>query len=115
MRKAILLTLPLLILACTTANTKRVGKEYPPRSETWPIAVFCSGTAPAEVARITMTGNPQGKLIGRIKITAPQTDNWSMVIGRARKEARSLGGDEVLITSGDVYLKQVEGRVYRRE
>ena len=30
-------------------------------------------------------------------------------------EARSLGGDEVLITHGDVYLKQVEGRVYRRE
>ena len=91
-----------------------MGREYPPRPDDWPIAVYATGTAPPDVARMAQSGTPAGKPIGRFRVTAPRGTTWTKVLAEARSEARSLGGDAVLVTKGDVFLTQIEGRIYRR-
>jgi len=91
-----------------------MGAEYPPRPDDWPIALYATGTAPVEVVNMARSGRPEGKVIGRFRVTAPKATTWTKVMNQARSEARSLGGDSVLVTKGDTFLMVIEGRVYRR-
>ncbi len=114
MRTIILLTLPVLLLGCVSSSSNRMGPEYPARPDDWPIAVYSTGTAQPEIVRMARSGTPEGKPIGRFRVSAPRGTEWIKLLNKARSEARSLGGDSVLVTKGDVYLMRIEGRIYRR-
>ncbi len=114
MRTLTLLLLPVLLLACATGKAVRTGKTYPARPSDWPISVYAGSGAPPQVVMVVQSGRPSGRPIGRIQVGGPGTIRWGELVNRARVEARKIGGDEVLITKGDVYLKWIEGRVYRR-
>jgi len=115
MRKILFLILPLLLISCVTGDVTPTGKKYEPRPADWPISLYAKGTVPAEVARICQSGSPTGKQIGRITVKGAKATEWTKILNKAREKARSIGGDAVLFTKGEVYMRWLEGRVYRRE
>jgi hypothetical protein len=110
-----MLLLPLFLVSCVSGDISRTGEEYESRPDDWPISLYAKGTVPAEVARICQSGTPTGRQIGRIKVRGPKATEWTKILNKARSLARDIGGDEVLFTKGDHYLRWLEGRVYRRE
>ena len=109
----LLSVLSLLVTGCTTANVTRMGEEYPARPDDWPVAVYASGQAPREVARLNYVGagEPPGWRIGRMTVKESMfTTDWDRSIGEARAEARKIGGDAIYIGAGGRFGASTTGR-----
>ena len=113
MKTTTLLTLALILAGCSSISTERIGEEYPSRPSDWPIAIYAADSAPPGVMRLATIGRPQGKRIARLRVTSPQTHEWSRVLSKVRDRARDVGGDSALVSAGDRYVKTLEVTVYR--
>lgn len=97
------LFLAVALCGCGATGVKRIGtEEYPPRPEKWPIGVFTSSEAPRDLRRSFQyqVGKPDGKLIGRSKITTSLFVEWDRAVFKAKNEARKMGGDAIYILTG---------------
>jgi hypothetical protein len=114
MRNVIILAVALAALtACTSASVTRMGQEYPPRPDDWPIAVYASAEAPREVVTkgAVGAGQPSGWRIGKMTVKESMfTTDWDRSIEEAKKKARTIGGDAIYIGAGGRFGAATSGR-----
>ncbi len=106
-----------IFFGCGSITTRAVGeKSYPPRYDSYRIDVYCM-KPPRKMAQDSLEDIkkyfndpfehhdliPEGKTIGRIEIKGPGSWDWGRLIIEAKKKARALGGDAIVITRYDYY------------
>ncbi|MGQ0614443.1 MAG: hypothetical protein ACT4PV_11970 [Planctomycetaceae bacterium] len=96
----------LALTACSQVRSERAGAEvFPARAENHPITLYASDQPPIEAKKfgevLPADQLPEGREeIGRIEviIDASGVGTWETVFFKARKSARAMGGDGVVIT-----------------
>ncbi len=96
----------LAVTACSQVRSERAGAEvFPARAENHPITLYASDQPPIEAKQfgevLPVDQIPEGrKEIGRIEviIDASGIGTWETVFFKARKSARAMGGDGIVIT-----------------
>ena len=114
------------VAACNTADSERMpGVEYQPRPADWPIDVYIHPFAPPllkdAVGQRKVTQGPSGaEVIGafecaQVDYTSNRAAPLRRAIAAAQAEARSIGGDAILIRSGQAGLdgSTIQGDVLR--
>jgi hypothetical protein len=112
----VLVALTLCLVGCVTSNYMPIGeKTYPPRPDDYVIDVYVPVQAPVIVQQSIANAKPANSLpsfaqqIGRIDTTGAPAANWGSMIEDAKKKARSLGGDAVVIGQWGTQLNGVDG------
>ena len=101
----ILLTCLSLLVGCVSSDAVKIGKStYPPRPEDWIVDVYLPTDVPVDVHKAVADAAPPGqaprsaKVIGRIDADGAPASSWGSVIESAKKKARALGGDGLVMS-----------------
>ncbi|MCA9281262.1 MAG: hypothetical protein KDA30_04420 [Phycisphaerales bacterium] len=104
------------LTACVSSNYMAIGDQtYPPRADDYVIDVYLPTDAPVNVHQSVANSKPLASLpsyareIGRIDTEGAPAASWSSVINDAKKKARALGGDALVIKQWGSYLSGVDG------
>lgn len=107
------LTLLLLTSACVHSDYIAVGDTtYPPRPKDWAIDVYVSSDAPVKVQKSIKNAHPvssvpkSASVIGRVDTSSGDV-GWATMLKSAKKKARALGGDGLVIGRWGSYLAGV--------
>lgn len=112
----VLLSLFVSIPACVSSQYMAIGDStFPPRPRDYVIEVFLPTDAPVNVhksvahakALADLPGN--AKEIGRIDTQGAPAATWVGVIEDAKRKARSLGGDAIVIKQWGHHMTSVDG------
>ena len=110
----------IVVQGCVTSNFMPVGKQtYPPRPDDYVIDVFVPTEAPVVVQQSIGNAKSSADLptgytvIGRIDTNGAPAAAWSSVIDDAKKKARQLGGDGIVINQwGEPLVGMSYGQAY---
>ncbi len=104
MRVCGLLLIVLLVSGCVSSQYMAVGGQtYPPRADEYVIDVYLPIDAPVNVHQSIANAKPLTALpplateIGRVDTAGAPAAGWAAVIDDAKKKARALGGDALVI------------------
>ncbi len=89
------------LAGCASSDVKRTGDTLSPRPGDWPIEVYISTTAPVELIKAfpdAKIGPPPHTAIGLGTADAGMLVPWKRLQKMAEAQARSVGGDAILIT-----------------
>jgi hypothetical protein len=107
MRHLLLVIVGACVLAsggCVSSDSMAVGnRTYPPRPRKYIIDVYLDQAAPVQVhkqlanAKPLSAVPPAASTIGRVDTAGAPAASWGSVVNDAKKRARTLGGDGLVI------------------
>jgi hypothetical protein len=104
------------LAGCVTSNFMPIGGQtYPPRPDDYIIEVYVPVQAPVLVQQSIGSAKPASQLpskareIGRIDTAGAPAAAWGSMIEDAKKKARTLGGDGIVVSQWGSQLQSVDG------
>ena len=90
--------LMLLLMGCVSASVSRVpGRHYPPLDRDAPVVVYAPEVPTGMDGALPVPDPLDAEIIGTVNFDEPKSTAWNTIINRAKKEARQMGGDIVLV------------------
>ncbi len=112
---AAILALALCAGGCVRSQFMTLGDQtYPPRPADYLIEVFLPTDAPVNVHQSVANARPLDQLpagareVGRVDTQGAPAATWVSVIEDAKRKARELGGDAIVIKQWGHYLASVD-------
>ena len=100
---------------CVSSNSMAIGEiTYPPRPTDYIIEVYLSIDAPVAMhkgvanAKSVSEIPSWAKVIGRVDTVGAPAASWGKVINNAKRRARTLGGDGLVIGSWGSHVTSVD-------
>ncbi len=108
MVRFVMLVLALAFAGCVRSDWIAVGETaHAPRPDDYDIAVFVPLDAPVQVHKAVADPKPMAELpanakaVGRIDTTGAPAASWGSMIEKAKKQARKIGGDAIIVGNWD--------------
>jgi len=113
---ALMLLCHVFLVGCVSSNFMPVGgKTYPPRPDEYIIDVFVSVDAPVIIQQSLTNAKPtsiapkDAQVIGRIDTSGAPAASYASMVEDAKKKARQLGGDAIVIGQWGTHLTGMDG------